>query len=246
MQTEIRDWAEVFWVSLPEVLGMFVEEIPKIIGFIIIFIIVWFVSSLVEKGVAALFRTVKFNDLATRSGFGDFVSRMSAKANSAGIIALMMLVAAINSFGLPAVSDILSQLLPELPNLVEVIVVLVLGGLAAGALSSLVHGAASDAELGNPDMLATITNVTVWAVIIVFAINQVGIAITFAGAFIGMIGALVLAFGLAFGFSKGETVKILRSWYEKGKQAIPRMNEATQDVTGQEQQRNRQSMQPPR
>lgn len=228
MQTEIRDWGDAVWTSLPEVLGMFVAAIPKIIGFLIIFIIGWLIAGLVEKGFAALLRTVKSENLAARSSFSRFVPKISVKADSAGIIALIVLVAAVNSLGLPAVLDVVSQRLPELPNLIVVIVVLGIGGLVAGALSSLVRGVASNAELGNPDLLATTTSVTVWAFAIIIAINQVGIAVTLVGVFIVSVGSVALTFGLVFGLSGRETaVEIVRGWYEKGKQAIPKIKEVT-------------------
>jgi len=48
-------------------MAMFLAAIPKVIGFVVILIIGWFVTSLIEKGVAALLWTVKFNDLADYS-----------------------------------------------------------------------------------------------------------------------------------------------------------------------------------
>jgi len=55
------------------------------------------------------------------------------------------------------------------------LVVLVIAGLAANALSSLVRGATAEAGLGNPDLLATISRVAIWAFGIVIAVNQLGI-----------------------------------------------------------------------
>ncbi len=240
MQTEIRDWGDAVWASLPEVLRMFVAAIPKIIGFLIIFIIVWLIAGLVEKGFAALLRTLKPEDSAIHSSFNNFIRKTGVKIDSAGIIALIVLVAAINSLGLPAVSDILNQRLPELPNLAVVVIVLVIGGIAAGALSSLVRSAASNAKLGNPDLLATTTSVTVWAFAIIIAINQVGIAVALVGVFIVSLGSVALTFGLVFGLSGRETaVELMRGWYEKCKQAIPKIKEATQYVKSQAHQQNR-------
>lgn len=246
MQTGIHDWGDVVLASLPEALGRFASAIPKIIGFVIIFIIVRFIAGLVEKGIAVLLRVVKSDDLATRSGLANFVSKMGIKTDSAVIIALILLVAAFNALGLPVVSDVLSQLSPELPNFVVVLVVLVIGGIAAGALSNLVRGSASNAELGNPDLLAKMTNVAVGAFTIIIAINQVGIADTLITTlFIAAVSAVVALFGLAFRLSGRETAEIVRGWYKKGKQAIPKMKEAAQDIKEQTQQQNRQSVQPP-
>ena len=79
MQTGIRDWGDALILSLYNAMQMFVAAIPRIIGFVVILVVGWFIAGLIEKGVAALLRTVKFNVLATRSGFGDFVSKMASE-----------------------------------------------------------------------------------------------------------------------------------------------------------------------
>lgn len=256
MQTGIRDWGDALVLSLYNAMQMFVAAIPRIIGFVVILIVGWFIAGLIEKGVAALLRTVKFNELATRSGFGDFVSTMGVRTDSAGFLALIIkwfvrlivLVAAFDALGLPAVSDVLRQLLLWLPNLVVALVVLVIGGLAAGALSSLVRGAAARADLGNPELLATITNVAVWAFAVVVAINQIGIAVTLVNTlFMATVGAVALALGLAFGLGGRETAaEIVKGWHEKGKRALPRMKEAAENVKEQAERPTRQPMQPPK
>ena len=98
--------------------------------------------------VAALLRTVNFDQLAFRSGFGSFVSNMGIDTDPSGLIGLVVkwfirliaLVVAFDALGLPAVSDVLRQFLLWMPNLVVGLVVLVIGGLAANAMASLVRG----------------------------------------------------------------------------------------------------------
>jgi hypothetical protein len=155
-----------------------------------------------------LLNAVRFNDLARRSGFADFVQKMGVRDDSSGVIAnivkwfvrLITLVVAFDTLGLPAVSNVLQQLLLWLPNLVVALVVLVIGGLAAKALSQLVRGASAEAGFSNPEMLATVTRVAVWGFTIVVAINQLGISTTLINTImIGLVGSFTLAFGLAFG-----------------------------------------------
>ena len=75
-----------------------------------------------------------------------------------------------------------------------------LGGLAANAVSRVVRGATAEAGFTNPDVLATVAKVTVWSFAIVVAVSQLGIATTIINTvLIGVIGALALATGLAFG-----------------------------------------------
>src|SRR5919112_215201 len=133
------------------------------------------VTTPVTSWGAALLRAVKFNDLAQRSGFAGFVQQTGIRTDAAGALAtiakwfvrLIVLVVAFDALGLPAVSQVLQQLLLWLPNLVVALVVLVIGGLAANALSNLVRGASVEAGLSNPSMLATITRVAVWGFAIV-------------------------------------------------------------------------------
>jgi len=88
--------------------------------------------------------------------------------------------------------------------------------LAANALAGLVRGATAESGLGNPDLLATIARVAVWALAIVIAVNQIGIATTIVNTlFMATVGAVAVAFALAFGLGGRETAgEIVRGWYE--------------------------------
>jgi hypothetical protein len=133
---------------------------------------------------------------------------MGVRQDATGVIAgvvkwfvrLMTLVVAFDTLGLPAVSGVLQQLLLWLPNLVVGLVALVIGGLAANALSRLVRGSAVGAGLANPDVLAAATRIAVWAFAVVVAVSQLGIATTLINTLVvGVVGAVALAVGLAFG-----------------------------------------------
>ena len=238
--TPVTDWGQAIMTSVAAALAMFLGAIPKVIGFAVILIIGWLVAGLIATAVAALLRAVKFNDLAQRSGFSGFVQKAGIKTDAAGALAnlakwfvrLIVLVVAFDALGLPAVSQVLQQLLLWLPNLVVAMVVLVLAGLAANALHGLVRGATAQAGLGNPDLLANIARVAVWAFAVVVAVNQLGIATTLVNTlFMGTVGALALALGLAFGLGGRETAgQIVSGWYQKGQQAAPKMAQAAEAV----------------
>jgi hypothetical protein len=224
---QIQDWGEAFMTSLTGALAVLFSGIPRIIGFVLILVIGWFIASLIAKGVAALLRTVHFNDIAQRSGLTDFVHRMGIKTDASGFLAaiamwfirLIVMVVAFDALGLPAVSDVLRQLLLWLPNLVVAMVVLILGGLAAKAVSNLVRGATAEADLGNPEFLARIASFAVWGFAIVIAVNQIGIAATLVNTlFMGVVGVLVIGLGLSFGLGGKDTAgEIVRRWYERSR-----------------------------
>ncbi|MEN9937281.1 MAG: hypothetical protein RLZZ387_3860 [Chloroflexota bacterium] len=232
----INDWGEALLSSAAGALALFFAAIPKVLGFLAILIIGWLISGLVQKAVAALLRTVRFNELSQRSGFAGFVQNMGVRGDSSnflGAIAmwfvrLITLIVAFDALGLPAVSQVLQELLLWLPNLVVAMVILVVAGLAANALHNLVRGATAQAGFGNPDLLANIARVAVWGFAIVVAANQVGIAATLVNTlFMGLVGALALALGLAFGLGGRDTAgEIVRGWYQASREAAPKVQQA--------------------
>jgi hypothetical protein len=232
----VTDWGTAIMSSVAAALALFLAAIPKVIGFLVILLIGWLIAAALARAVAAVLRAVKFNELAQRAGLTGFVRNMGLHTDAAGFLAtvakwfvrLIVLVTAFDALGLPAVSQVLQQLLLWLPNLVVALVVLVIGGLAARALAGLVRGATAESGLGNPDLLAAIARVAVWAFAIVVAVNQIGVAATLVNTlFMATVGALALALGLAFGLGGRETAaQIVRGWYERGQQQAPQLARA--------------------
>jgi hypothetical protein len=227
-------------LSATTAMALFWEAIPRVLGFLVIMIVGWLISGLLASAVAALLRSVRFNDLAERSGLTGFVRNMGLKTDASGMMAniakwfvrLIVLVVAFDALGLPAVSEVLQQFLLWIPNLVVALVILVIAGLAANALSNVVRGATAQAQLGNPETFATITKVAIWAFAIVIAANQIGVASTLVNTlFMGTVGALALALGLAFGLGGRDTAgRIVEGWYRKGQEAAPRLKEAASNA----------------
>jgi small-conductance mechanosensitive channel len=236
MQTKLNETGAGAMASLAGTWAVIVATLPRVLAFLLILIIGWFVASLVAKGVALLLRKVNFNEMAQRSGFSDFVAKMGINTDAAGFLALVVkwfvrliaLVVAFDALGLPAVSDVLRQLLLWLPNLVVALVVLVIAGLLGNALASLVRGATAKAGFSNPEFVANLARTAVWVFAVVVAINQLGIATTLINTlFMGVVGALALALGLAFGLGGRDTAdEIVRNWYQRGRAAQPQLREA--------------------
>jgi hypothetical protein len=234
----VTDWGQAVLTSVAAALALLLSGIPKILGFLVILIIGWIIASAVASAVAVLLRAVRFNDLARRSGLADFVEKAGIRKDVAGVLAdltkwfirLIVLVTAFDALGLPAVSQVLQQLLLWLPNLVVALVVLVIGGLAANALAGLVRGATAEAGLGSPRLLETLTRIAIWAFAIVVAVNQIGIATTLVNTlFMATVGAVALALGLSFGLGGRDTAaRIVQGWYERSQGAAPKLQQAAQ------------------
>jgi hypothetical protein len=233
-------WGEAITASLGTALGLFLGAIPRLIGFLVIIVIGWLISGALAAAVSALLRVVKFNVLAQRSGIHGFVLNMGIRKDPSGLLGdivkwfvrMIVLVVAFDALGLPAVSEVLQQFLLWIPNLVVGIVVLVIAGLAANALGTLVRGATAQAGSENPDLMETITRVVVWAFGIVVAVNQIGIAQTLINTlFIGLVVAVVFALGLAFGLGGRETAtQIMQNWSRQGHRSQPKIERAAETI----------------
>jgi len=238
MFTAVSDWSEAVLTSLAGAMALFFAAIPNGPG----------VRDhpgrrLVPRrahrpgrGGGAATRHVQRPRL--KSGFGGFVANVGVNTDSAGFLAsvskwfvrLIVLVVAFDALGLPAVSDVLRQLLLWLPNLAVGIVVLIIGGLLANGAAGLLRGATASAGFKHPDLIANVGRVSVWIFAIIVAVNQIGIAQTLVNTlFMGAVAFVALALGLAFGLGGRDLAgKLLNKWYEEGRSAAPKIAEATE------------------
>ena len=233
-QTTVRNpsFMDTLMASFRDAFSMILSAIPRILGFIIIVAIGWFISSLLAKGVTGLLRAIRFEELMQKSGLADFMNKMGTGIDSVGIVAgivkwivrIVVLLVAFDTLGLPAVSDVMRQLLLWLPNLVVAIFVLFIGGIAARALGNIVRGATAEGGFANPETLSNVARTAVWAFAVVIAINQLGIATNLINTlFTGFVGALAIALGLSFGLGGRDLAsRTLENWYDQAQAARPR------------------------
>jgi hypothetical protein len=233
---QFTNWGDAMMTSLAGAASMFFAAVPRLIGFAIILIIGWIIAAAIKAAVVAVLRAVHFNALAERAGLADFIQKSNIKDDAAGTIGIVVkwfvrliaLVVAFDALALPAVSDILRQLLLWLPNLVVALLVMVIGGIAANALSKIVLGTAAEAGLERPDLLAKVVRYTVWAFVVMVAIYQLGIATSLINIlWMATAGAVALALGLSFGLGARDTAAaIVRRWYERGQANAPQIRRA--------------------
>lgn len=242
MFTAVTDWSEAILTSLAGAMAMFFAAIPKVIAFGVILVVGWFVAGLIARFVATVLRRIRFNELAMKSGFGGFVKNVGVNTDPAGFLAsvakwfirLIVLVVAFDALGLPAVSDVLRQLLLWLPNLAVGIVVLIIGGLLANGAFGLLRGATASAGFRHPELIANVGRVSVWIFAIIVAVNQIGIAQTLVNTlFMGAVALVTIALGLAFGLGGRDLAgKLLNKWYEEGRSEAPKIAEASENIAG--------------
>jgi hypothetical protein len=121
---------------------------------------------------------------------------------------------------------VLSQIIAFIPNLL--VALLILGAFAwlAGLTRNLVTGATESAGVQNSGALATLAYATVLGFGIVAAASQIGVAATLINIlFTGLVAAVALAFGLAFGLGgREEAARVLREWRGQATTAMEKVD----------------------
>lgn len=205
----IQTWGEVFSQSLIGLWYGFINFIPGLLGAIIIFIIGWLVATVLGKAITQLMAAIKVDKLFETAGASDFMSRAGLKLNVSGFIGglvkwfvvIVFLMASLQIIGLTQVNDFLREaVLYYLPKVVIAALVLIIATVLADAVKKYVKAAAQSANIRSANMLGSISLYSIWIFALIIALSELGIATAFMQIlFTGLIAALAIALGLAFG-----------------------------------------------
>src|SRR5690242_10255351 len=222
----IQDWGTAIFTALSNAVNMIITFIPKLIGFLVILIVGLIVAALVAKALTFLLRKIGFDRMSDRIGLTRFEQRMGVKMDTAGLlgrivywfIVLIFLVPAADALGVPAVSNVLNELVAYIPNVFVAILVLFLGALAGTVVGDLVRGAVASANIGNPNILAGIARWAIIAFAALIALEQLKIAPSLLNELFGaIVAAVAIAFGLAFGLGGQDAA---RRWLARGEGTV--------------------------
>jgi len=137
----------------------------------------------------------------------------------------VFLVAAANVLGLTQVSELLNDVLLWIPNLIVAAIILLVAPLLARFVRGAIEVGAGEMGFSNAPLLGRIAEIAIIAFAVIIAINQIGIAANLVNIlFIGVVAALALAFGLAFGLGGRDVAgQLTQSWYEQSQATAARV-----------------------
>ncbi len=238
----IRDTSEAVLYSLYNALNRFISFLPALIGALLIVVIGWFISGFIARLIERGLKAVGLESAVEGSGIGEFVRRSGTTMTTSGIIAalikysifLIFVQAAANVLGIPQITEITNSIILYIPNVIVAIAIIVIGTFIAQFLSGLVRSSVSELGVGNPNLLAKLTQYAVVGFSIIAAINQLGIAETVVNTlFFGLVGAIALAVGLAFGLGGREVAAdITKKWYDSSQSMVDAAKQRAGNLTG--------------
>ena len=233
----VRDWGDAVFLSLSNALATLLNAIPLVIGALLILLIGWATSNLVARLIQELLARAGADRLFAEHGgpvYGRESTRIRPSRVTAAIvkwiIRFVFLVAAANALGMPQVSQLLNQVLLWLPNLLVAVVILLVAPIIGRFLRGVIEVGAGDMGFTNAPLLGRLAEYAIIAFAVVIAINQIGIAANLVEIlFIGVVGALALAFGLAFGLGGRDVAsRVTEDWYRGTQAAAERVRMAAE------------------
>ena len=212
--------------SLQGAFTTFLSYVPNVIGALLVLIIGYIIARLLRAGISRLLRKVRVDEKLTHGSGGEYVARFSPQGKPSQLVGLVVqyvlmvfvIVSAVGTLNIPAVSGFLTLALAYLPNVIAALLIFLVAAAVAAAVGGLVHRTMGDTPTGRVARSAAPT--LVMAIAVFMILNQLGIAETIVNAtFIALIGAVALGSALAFGLGgRDAAADLINSGYRKAQQ----------------------------
>ena len=202
--------------SLAETFNGFAAFIPKLFGAIIILLIGWLIARAIKFALSKILKALKFDDLTEKVGINGHLANAGMNSRGSDLIAKLgywvvmftVLILFFNSLGLGMVSDLLSDVIKFIPNIIIACILLVIGMYLAQFVQGLVLAALNTGGFSNPAMVGKIAYGAIMFLVITMVLNQLGIGEGILDNIISIVvGALGLALSIAFGLGGVEWAK---------------------------------------
>lgn len=189
----------------------------ELLGFIIVLAIGWLVARLVQRGLAAGLRRVRFNDLVERGGFKAAIERTQYDASGiigrAGfwVVLLVAVTYAFTVFGPNPISAVLTQVIAYLPRVLAALAIVIIGGALAAFVREAVNAAIGELSYGKA--VAAFSGGAVIYVATFMALDELAIAPSIVtGLFYASLAAIAGTIIVAAG---GGGIPVMRRWWER-------------------------------
>lgn len=222
---QIQNQGQVIVNVFNDLLARFVNFLPGLIGAIIIVIIGLIIAAIVAKLVEKIIQMLRIDNVIAR--LQHEISGRPTREIKASVILrelvrwfliFVFLIAASQALGLSQLSVFLNEILLYIPNIIVAVVILTVTLMLAKYVSEIVMDSQA---VENSDFESKIVSaVAKWAIIIfgvLAALIQLRIAPSLINSLaIGIIAAISLALGLAFGLGgQGEASQLLKNFRAK-------------------------------
>jgi len=205
----LQTWGEVLAQSFQRIGAETILFLPALVWSLIIFIAGWIFGSFAGALVSHVVKSLRIDRALDHVGVNELVAHAGYKFSAGGFlgglvkwfIVIVFLVAALNILHLDTVNQFLIDfVISYLPKVIVAVLVLLFGSILADVSGHVVAGSARAANISSAHLASSIARWAIWIFAILIALVQLGIGVAFIQTlFTGIVAAMALALGLAFG-----------------------------------------------
>lgn len=201
-------WADVLSQSFQNLFYGSVAFIPNLVVAIVIFIVGWLVGVGLGRVVAQIVNAIRVDQALRATGIEHLLSRAGFALDSGKFLGFLVkwffivvfLVASLEVLNLTTVDLFIRDVvLGYLPHVIIAVLILLVAAVLADAAQRIVAGSAKAASLHSAALVGKVARYAIWIFAILAALDQLGVSPFIPTLFTGVVVALSLAFGLAFG-----------------------------------------------
>jgi hypothetical protein len=220
----VQTWGEAISTSLLELWGRFISFLPALVGALLVFLLGLIVAVALGKVAEKIIKVIRIDQVVEKMTISEKFRNSGIKLSVSKFfgelvkwfLVLVFLMAATDILGLDQVTNFLNSVILYIPNVVVAIIILSVAFILGSFTHSFIRSSTKAAGVMSASLLAAISR---WSIIIfglLAAFIQLGIAVSLVNTiFIGLVAALALASGLAFGLGgKEEAALILKNLRE--------------------------------
>ncbi len=205
---QLASWADVLTTSFQSVLFGILNFLPDLLVAIIIFVVGWLIGTGLGKVITQVINSLRVDQALRSAGVERVLERAGFTLNSGGFVGVLVkwffvvvfLVAALDVLKLTEVTVFLREVvLGYLPQVIVAVLIILAAAVIADVAQKVVSGAAKAAHLKSANLAGTIARWAIWIFAILIALDRLGVSPLIQTLFTGVVVALSLAFGLAFG-----------------------------------------------
>jgi hypothetical protein len=181
--------------------------LPRVLLAIAILIVGWLVAKAVRFALVKTLRAVNFNVLTEKAGIDGFLRQGGGTLDTVQLLGalaywlviLAALMVAFNSLDLAYVTDLIGRIVLFVPRVMIAVVILVFGAYFARFVSAALTAYLRNIGVAEGRFLGRLSLYAIMVFVVLIALDQVGLGEILRQTFLIVVGALALAFALAFG-----------------------------------------------
>lgn len=212
---------------LEKLLFDFASAIPKFVGAILVIFIGWMIAKAVAKIVKKVLKTIGIDKLAEQLNEIEIVDKANIKIVPSillskilyYILLLIFMIAGTELLGMPAVSELMGDIINYVPYLISAMIVFIIGLLVAEFIKNIILTATKSLNIPAGKFIATFVFYFLLITVTMSALSQARIETDFITSNLSIILAGgVAAFAIGYGFASRDLMaNFIASFYSKSK-----------------------------